>query len=752
MSRSAKTNLPKITVCYTRVTREESVKKELSLPNQRKGFHELAKRQKWDPTQVFQEQKGTSGELPVEDRPELLKMMQAARQGEIERVVCRHQDRLGRGDIVLPILKELRGLGIEVWTFGGPVDLKTAIGRLMARMEAAIGAFETERTGERIRDMKRWRAKEGIYLCPAPYGYTSQARCRRELIRGGMSDKEATAQAQETWPVTPRLYVDDDEAGVVREIYRRYVEGKEGTRQICNDLNSRGVTRRGMKWHPSQVVDILHDPKPAGWVTFDEEAYEEGRPSSAPVHRQTRYPAKHPAIISTDPYEKAQRLMALRRGQIDTGRADARVYALTGVLKCKNGHLMKGRSSRKGTSRWVYYTCSVRSRKGAVVDEGGCDSPPVRARAAEGAVAVLLSEFFTKPETVVRAWKAAMKKMKEESPEKVRALQQADMEIANVQRQRESVIEEFRAASSDGEVRAVADRVLEANSRIQALQERRSEIERMVLPIQVRQLSKKQVAGFLRELSDSLKAKPEAFRDLIQLLHVHHGLVVTAEDAHNLRIELHLDPISISGEDDDIANLPVKIPITLEGRAGQTRLSNEEWAAQENERGHACACGCGHNIRVRPDMRAKTVGIPKYILGHQPMPTAVHVQELNAEGYLSSTQAAKELGIGATTLRRAEDKGWITPKYKQWGNRHPMRIYKREDMPALKESMKKAGFRFPKDKSVITSSEMANALGISVSYLYYLERKGKVPPPPRDHAGKRMWCRRDIRKLKRILR
>ena len=69
----------------------------------------------------------------------------------------------------------------------------------------------------------------------------------------------------------------------------------------------------------------------------------------------------------------------------------------------------------------------------------------------------------------------------------------------------------------------------------------------------------------------------------------------------------------------------------------------------------------------------------------------------------------------------------------------------------LRESMKEAGFKFPKDRSTMTSTEMAKALGISVSYLYYLERRGKVPSPPRDHAGKRMWAKKDVRKLRRRL-
>jgi type I restriction enzyme, S subunit len=293
--------------------------------------------------------------------------------------------------------------------------------------------------------------------------------------------------------------------------------------------------------------------------------------------------------------------------------------------------------------------------------------------------------------------------------------------------------------------------LLSSRAPVRELDGRREEVERLVVPIKARRLSKKQVGRYLEALEHKLAGNPVALRELLLLLHVHHDLTVVALDSHRLRLELCMNPVSITADESEVTDLPLKIPIVLEGKAGKPRVTNDEWAATENELGHPCACGCGGKIKVRPDMRAPTVGIPRFIQGHGPMPTAVHVQELNAEGYISSTQAAKELGIGVTTLRRAESNGMVQPEYRQWGNRHPMRVYKREDLPKLKEQMKEAGFRFRDDESVLTTREMAEALGISMSYLYYLERKGRIPSPPRDHAGKRMWKRRAVRKFKKLL-
>jgi len=743
---------PQITALYARVTRPESLEGH-SIENQTKRFHELAEQNSWTPTVVFAEPEGADGKLGPEDRPEFSKLLAAIDAGEICRVVMRHQDRVGRGPIGSAVCEELHQLGIEVWDFGGPMRLRSAADRLGNRVEAIVSLFEVERVAERVRESRRGNAHRGIHIGPPPFGYTSQLRLKKKLIGEGLNPEEALREAQKAVSPVPGIEADEKEAEIVREVYRLYIEERLGTRQIANELNDRGMLRRGAHWHPQYVVKLLRDPKLAGWTTYDEEAYAAGKPSSAPVYKQARYPGLHPPIVTEAEYEKAQRLLDYRKAGFDVARATARTYPLTGVLQDMYGHPMKGRSSRKGDSRWVYYTCRVRARHGNNPDCGGCDAPSLPASQAEARTRELLSKMLSSPDTVVKCWEAAVKKLDDEAPERRHALEKLDKQIRGLEKEREVVFSGLRNVELDGEqFRTIADRGQELNQRIKELEVSKEETKKMVVALKSRKLSRANVKQFLHGLSARLSDKPEACRGLLLLLHVHHGLLVTAQDAHNLRIELHLDPISMAvGDNDDVADLPVKIPVVLEGKAGEPRLSNEEWAAQENEKGYPCGCGCGQNIMIRPDMRAKSVGIPQFIQGHSPMPTAVHVQELNAKGYVTSTQAAKALGIGATTLRRAEAKGWITPEYKTWGNRHPMRVYRREDIPKLRESMKEAGFKFPKDRSTMTSTEMAKALGISVSYLYYLERRGKVPSPPRDHAGKRMWAKKDVRKLRRRL-
>ena len=61
------------------------------------------------------------------------------------------------------------------------------------------------------------------------------------------------------------------------------------------------------------------------------------------------------------------------------------------------------------------------------------------------------------------------------------------------------------------------------------------------------------------------------------------------------------------------------------------------------------------------------------------------------------------------------------------------------------------GFRFRDDSSVMATSEMAAALGISETHLRHLEREGAIPSPMRDTANRRMWLREDVPDLRRRL-
>ena len=80
-----------------------------------------------------------------------------------------------------------------------------------------------------------------------------------------------------------------------------------------------------------------------------------------------------------------------------------------------------------------------------------------------------------------------------------------------------------------------------------------------------------------------------------------------------------------------------------------------------------------------------------------------------------------------------------------------MAVYAEADIPSLRDQMVEAGFRFKEESAVMTTPQMAEALGITARQLRRFEKKGVVPSPARDTANRRRWLKADLEGLKRRL-
>jgi len=98
---------------------------------------------------------------------------------------------------------------------------------------------------------------------------------------------------------------------------------------------------------------------------------------------------------------------------------------------------------------------------------------------------------------------------------------------------------------------------------------------------------------------------------------------------------------------------------------------------QENQGQHRCQCGCGEVIRLQS--RHFWCGVPRYVHGHQNFRGHWRVLQLKQAGYLTTSDVARALGIGVTTLLRRE--GTIYP----WAARiRGIRVYREADVELLR--------------------------------------------------------------------
>ena len=122
----------------------------------------VAKSQGWD-ARIFRDD-GVSGIL--DNRPQLDKLREAMRKGEIDVVLVTKIDRLGRSiQMILRFWEEAEALGVRVRAHDQGIDTSTAAGRFQRDMLAALAQFERElileRTQAGIQRARNLRKKFG---------------------------------------------------------------------------------------------------------------------------------------------------------------------------------------------------------------------------------------------------------------------------------------------------------------------------------------------------------------------------------------------------------------------------------------------------------------------------------------------------------------------------------------------------------------------------------------------------------------
>src|SRR5215211_1282271 len=237
-----------------------------------------------------------------------------------------------------------------------------------------IAEYERAQIAERMRRGRLHRARQGsqAVLAGAPYGY--------RYVR---KSEHADAYYE----------VDEAEAEIVRDVFRRYTEEGESMNRIARALTERGVpTRTGRAvWDQAVIGRMLRNPAYRGEAAYGK-SRNEGRPAKATRtarargERHGRRPARRaappeewtlvpvPALVSAEQFELAQARRA--ENKRFAARNTKRPSLLQGILVCRECGYACHRSTSGGGH--TYYRCTGSD---GWLHPGGrvCQSRPVRA-------------------------------------------------------------------------------------------------------------------------------------------------------------------------------------------------------------------------------------------------------------------------------------------------------------------------------------------------------------------------------------
>ncbi len=365
------------------------------------------------------------------ERPALSELRTAAAAGRFDLLLVYRVDRLSRnlGQLVA-LIEEFKERGVGFRSATEPFDTANPAGRMLVQLLGSFAEFERASMMDRIGAGMERKASRGEWTGGTPpYGYRKPHG-------------------------TSILQPDPATAPVVVAIFRRYVETREGGRQVAAWLDGQGLrTRLGGHWSTTSVLLVLRNRAYIGEVSF----------------RGVWGPGAHEPIVERDLFEAAGAILDARASDPALRRTNPTDYLLSSTnLVCDRcGHPMVGASARGATGhRYAYYICAGRAVRGP----SACDQARLPKDDLEAAILAQMGEVYADTGLIGAALDevAAAQRAAHDEAEQARA--GLTREAAEVRRRLARYLAAFEAGDLDA--RLVQSRLAELQGQLAAIEAR----------------------------------------------------------------------------------------------------------------------------------------------------------------------------------------------------------------------------------------------------------------------------------------
>lgn len=228
---------------YLRVSSKKQAEEGYSLDAQERNLRDYCRLMEWQVIGVYRDE-GISGKRI--DRPALQRLLAAAKEGQVNKIVTLKLDRISRNvkDMLL-ITEDLEEWGVSLACVKDNIDTSTAAGKLIRTVLCAIAQFESDISSERTYFAKHELALQGKFAGGTiPFGYSYDTQ-------------------------TKEFSINDEQAEIVESIFKDFTSGKT-MYQISKELNEEGVlTNRRGKWQQNTVRLILENSFYTGTLEWE---------------------------------------------------------------------------------------------------------------------------------------------------------------------------------------------------------------------------------------------------------------------------------------------------------------------------------------------------------------------------------------------------------------------------------------------------------------------------------------------------
>lgn len=305
----------------------------------------------WDLAGIYADEAITGTQ--VTKREDFQRLINDCMNGDVDMIITKSISRFARNTLdTLKYVRMLKEKGIAVFFEEENINTLTMDGELLLVILSSVAQQEVENISANV--------KKGLKM---------------KMQRGELVGFQGCL-GYDYHPEDKSITINEEEAEIVRYIFRRYIEGAGGS-VISQELEHLGYkTKRGStRWAETTVIGIIKNEKYKGDIlmgkTFTLDPISKRRLDNFGEEDQFYIRDHHEAIISEEMFEKAQEILKRRakpRRLGTDGKREkfSRKYAFSCMLECGFcGSTLTRRSWHSGSQyNKVIWQCVTATKKG----------------------------------------------------------------------------------------------------------------------------------------------------------------------------------------------------------------------------------------------------------------------------------------------------------------------------------------------------------------------------------------------------
>ena len=338
----------------------------------------------------------------------------------------------------------LRRKGIRVVSITEHAD-DSPTGKLMEAIIESVDEFYSENLAQEVIRGMREAASRGFFLASKPpFGY------KRIKVSDGIRER-------------PTLEPDPATAPVVREVFESSLRGN-GLKEICKELNNRGITIKGRRWHKAGLHYVLTNEAYTGTSVWGRTTKSEK--GADPIRMEGAWPA----LVTREQFDGVQQALKERAPEVQRPARVGSKFLLSGLLRCGFcGKPYTGQGAKSG--QYGYYVCGKLHREGA----GTCRARYLNAAKVEDLVTEKVKERILTEETITDLVTLVAEEIDNLAGEIGGQLKAIEAELADVESRLENLYQALETKQLPIEV--LSPRILSLNARQDQLTAAREEAQ-----------------------------------------------------------------------------------------------------------------------------------------------------------------------------------------------------------------------------------------------------------------------------------